>query len=371
LRVLYFVERFWPLIGGVEVISTRLVPLLAERDHEIVVVTDDESWLPEHDRYGQSEVRRLPIIHALRDRDIELLGQARQGMAKIVRQYRPQVIHATFTGGGVWLLPGPEVAPTILSFHGSWRTLDFATDGLFSRVINRVAWVTACSQHAHTHVLATAPQLAGRTSVILNGLDPTFDGDPPEPPPGPPVLLCSGRIVYDKGFDVAIDALAQVARVCPGVRLLIAGDGPERASLARRAASLGLGESVEFLGWISPNETHELVARASIVIIPSRLEGFGLVALEAALMARPVIATNVGGLPEVVQDETTGVLIPCDDAGATAAAIQSLLENPERGRTLGRAGRARALSRFSAERHADEWDALYRRVRTMREGAAH
>ena len=98
------------------------------------------------------------------------------------------------------------------------------------------------------------------------------------------------------------------------------------------------------------------------MLVPSRLEGFGLVALEAALMGRPVVASDVGGLPEVVLDEQTGILVPVDDTAAFAAAMLAILRDRERRERLGASARARALDEFSARGHIDQWDALYRRL---------
>ncbi len=364
MRTIYFVERFWPLIGGVEVVSARLVPMLAELGHDIVLVTDDDDGsLPERERYQQVPVVRLPFTRAITTRNLELLAVARRGINAVLREHRPELIHATFTGAGIWLLPPGDTTPMIVSFHGGWPTIDFAqADGLFVRLLRRAAWVTACSEHALSFLLAQAPHLAGRSSVIANGLAPRVPDEPANPPPGPPILFCSGRIVEDKGFDVAIDAFAQLVRARPDARLVIAGDGPERTALAERAASLGLTGQVELPGWVSPGGVHEFVRRASVVLVPSRLEGFGLVALEAALMARPVIASDVGGLPEVVEDGHTGILVPVDDVPALAAAIERLLVDPVSASRMGSVGRKRALERFSARRHADDWDALYRRI---------
>jgi glycosyltransferase involved in cell wall biosynthesis len=364
LRVLYFIERFWPLIGGVEVISSDLVERLSERGHEIMVVTDQEGpWLPEDEMFGNVRVRRVPFMQAIRERDLEQLAVARQSMHALLRAYRPELIHVAFTGAGVWLLPVPSLAPVILSIHGAWPTIDFGEgSGLFGRVMNEASWVTACSQHTLGALLSSAPHVASKSSVVLNGLDAGFDGDPPEPPGGDPVLLCSGRIVEDKGIDIAIRALKQIIEDCPDVRLLVVGDGPARENLENQARSLGLTGNVQFSGWVSPSAMHELTARASVVLVPSRLEGFGLVALEAALMARPVIASHVGGLPEVVEDGVSGLLFDPDDPAALADAIKLLVTHSALARSMGRAGRRRALQRFSGARHVGEWDALYRRI---------
>ena len=254
LRTLFFVEGFWPLIGGVETITADLVPRLADRGHEILVVTDRaHPSLPEHDRLDKVEIRRIPFVRALQERDIEQVAAARRTMNQVYRDFRPDLIHVTFTGAGVWLLPRPDATPLILSFHGAWPTIDFgALGGLFAQAVDRAAWVTACTQSALDDLLATAPHIRDHCSVILNGLDPKFDGEPPDPPAGPPVLFCSGRIVRDKGLDIAIDALVEVVRHHPDARLVVAGDGPALRELVARSASVGLADHVDFQGWVAP-----------------------------------------------------------------------------------------------------------------------
>jgi glycogen(starch) synthase len=195
--------------------------------------------------------------------------------------------------------------------------------------------------------------------VIYNGLEM------PELAPQPlafdkPRLVCLGRVVEDKGFDLALRALPAIARNYPDLRLVVAGDGPARPALEGLAAELGIGDVVDFAGWISPEKVPELMNSATIVLLPSRWrEAFGLVALQAAQMERPVVATEVGGLPEVVVDQETGLIVAKEDSEALAEAVLSLLRNPSRAVEMGQEGRVRAQQVFSWERHIDDYDALY------------
>jgi glycogen(starch) synthase len=340
-----------------------LLPTLARRGHEIVVVTgrDAAAELPAHATYEGMEVHRLPLVQAIRDRDLDALARTRRAVAKIVRDLRPHLLHAAFTGPGIWALPKPQVAPLILSFHGV-EQIDFAAPGgLFARTLDRAAWITACSRAALEGVLGAAPQIGDRASVVPYGLEPPAGGEPPQPPAGPPMVLCARRMVREKGMDLAIEAFATLASTDHDARLVMAGDGPERPALESRVRELGIADRVTFTGWVAPPDMPALVAAATIVLIPSRSEGFGLVALEAALMARPVIAAGVGGLREAVDDGVTGLLVPREDTGAMTDAIRRLLTTPALARSLGQAGRRRALTMYSAERQAADWDALYRR----------
>ena len=365
MRVLYLVERFWPLLGGVEVLSTRLMPELRARGHEIVVVTRREhESLPEEDTYAGIRIHRLPLTDPLHTRDLQELLAVQSRVAAIVRDFRPDLVHVAFTGAAIFYVKRSVMgdAPTIVSVHGSWPQINLDPRSALARVFDDAARVTACSRSALVDVERLVPSLAGRVSVILNGVDPTDPAPPGPPPAGPPVFLASGRVVFDKGFDLAIDALAKV----PEATLVIAGDGPERTNLALRAAERGVADRVELTGWIAPDAVGSLVARATAVLVPSRLEGFGLVALEAALGARPVVAARVGGLPEVVVDGSTGILVDPDDADALAKGMVALMSDPERAARMGERGRERALREFSAARHADDWDALYREVGGVR-----
>jgi glycosyltransferase involved in cell wall biosynthesis len=144
--------------------------------------------------------------------------------------------------------------------------------------------------------------------------------------------------------------------------LVIAGDGPARLSLEKQAAALGIAGSVDFLGWVPPEKVAELINRATIVVMPSHREGLPTVALEAALMARPVVGTQVGGFPEVVLHQKTGWLVPPRDENALAEALLLLLNEPRSGVEMGEAARIRAQEIFSFERYIDAYENLYCRL---------
>jgi glycogen(starch) synthase len=144
---------------------------------------------------------------------------------------------------------------------------------------------------------------------------------------------------------------------------VIASDGPARHDLERQTADLGLAEVVDFIGWVESADIPAILNSATIVVIPSRaVEGFGLVAMEAAMMGRPVVATRSGGLPEVVIDGQTGVIVDREDRGALAAAIARLLDRPALATEMGQAAQDRAQARFAWGRHVDAFEALYRQL---------
>jgi glycogen(starch) synthase len=205
------------------------------------------------------------------------------------------------------------------------------------------------------------PGISARSSLIYNGIEApalvlqpiSFD---------PPQLLSVGRLVQEKGFDLALAAFASIRARFPTASLVIAGDGHEGEKLRRHASDLDVSAAVRFAGLVGPDTVTELINNATVVLIPSRLEGFGLVALEAALMARPVVATRVGGLPEIIIHGETGLLSEPEDAQALAENVEFLLSHPEQAERMGQAARARAEKEFGWSRYVDAYDSLYRQL---------
>jgi glycosyltransferase involved in cell wall biosynthesis len=175
-------------------------------------------------------------------------------------------------------------------------------------------------------------------------------------------VLGIGRLSPEKGFDVLLRAFARVREARPDARLVLAGRGLEEGALTALAGELGVADAVEFRGWVRSDDVPALIDRASVVAVPSREEGFGMTALEAALRARPVVASRTGGLPEVVEDGVTGVLVAPEEDGELAVAIGELIGDRERAARLGLAARERAQRLFSSDRLLDEHAELYRRL---------
>jgi glycosyltransferase involved in cell wall biosynthesis len=229
-------------------------------------------------------------------------------------------------------------------------------------LLNSAGWVTGVSMAALESVRRIAPSIEPRSSVLANGLEPPPVA-PADLPFDPPCVLCLGRLDAIKGFDLAIDALGRLGDRFPGLKLLIAGDGTARPALEHQAAGLGLAGRVEFLGMLDSAAIWDTINRATLVVMPSRTEGFPLVALEAMLMARPIVASRAGGLPEAVVDGETGLLVDIKDVEGLAGAIASLLAGRDRARRMGTAGRVRAIEKFSWQRNVVEpYESLYRRL---------
>jgi glycogen(starch) synthase len=366
MRVLFWSEQFWPQIGGIEVWGTRLLRALRGRGHEYTVVTSrDDIALRNEDLYEGIPVYRFPFWTALADRNVGQLGKIIRAVAQIKRAVAPDLVHLNLTGPSVYFhlqTADAHPAPLLVSLHQPLQNPSGGSDAVASRILRAADWVTAASEMVHTTAQRIAPEIAPRSSLIHFGFD-ACDARPEPLPFDEPRLLCLGRHVFEKGFDLALTAFSTLVGRFPKLRMIIASDGPARPDLERQTAELGLTEAVDFIGWVESAKIPALLNSATVVLVPSRvIEGFGLVAMEAAMMGRPVVATRSGGLSEVVIDGQTGSIVERENCDALAAAIAHLLDHPDVAAEMGRAARNRAQAMFGWERHVDAFEALYRRL---------
>ncbi len=365
MRVLYLTERFWPYIGGIEVVSAALLSGLRARGHEVTVVTDDAAGkLPSRDQYRGVPIHRFDIVRASRRARIEHLAGIRDAIAELRREIRPDIVNAVFLGATTCFAAATEEAhraPMLLSFHGPWSRPELTGAAALARVVDRASWIATCSRSTLVGLVNEWQVDATRASVIPNAIDPPA-GVPTPPAFDPPILLCAARLGEEKGIDVALAALARVLELLPDARLLIAGDGLERTALERQAAALGVSSAAEFLGWVAPPEMPRLLGGASVAVVPSRREGFGLFALEASLARRPLVASSVDGLAEILRHRKTALLVPPDDPRALADAVVELVRNPRWAEGLADSARRAALKGWTVKRHVEAHEELYERL---------
>ncbi len=174
----------------------------------------------------------------------------------------------------------------------------------------------------------------------------------------PATVAFTGRCSAAKGIEELLQATREVARAHPGLKLELAGDG-DLESVARRAAQLGLAGTVTLHGWIGERQRDSLLARATVFVLPSHAEGSPMSLLEAMAAGCPVVASDVGGIPDVIVDGFNGLLVPAGDAAALAHALQRLLADPALATEMGRAARATIASRFTPERAMAKLERVY------------
>ena len=290
-----------------------------------------------------------------------LAGEWRAGR-EAIRSFAPDVVHAHW-----WFPNGVAAArvaraarvPLVTTLHGTdvrmARSIA-ASRPAFRHVLGRSATVTAVSrwlaEEANSLVPGTHPVVAPMpvaTELFHAGLADARTTN----------LLFVGRLMPQKGVDILLDALVGLP---PHVGLDVIGHGPDREALGVRAIALGVASRVRWHGAVRPDALEPFYQRAAALVVPSREEGLGLVAVEAQLCETPVIAFASGGLPDVIEHERTGILVPDRTAASLARAINTFFARDDAGAALGAAGRVSALAAFSPESVGRRYAEIYRNV---------
>lgn len=363
MRVLFWCDAFRPNIGGVEELAWQFLSAMSERGHRFTVLThrDDDS-LPAAAQDGDIAIHRLAFRRALDERSPAQLLRLRKQAMDLAQSVRADLVHLYFVGySAAFLLPVVDrlSAPMLVTLHNELELRD--EESTLASVLARADWVSGCSRSVFAPLNGKVPSLPDKMSVIHNGVqEPATVSDLVDS--DRPFLLCARRLVRDKGVDLAIAMMSHVRARFPGFRLVIAGSGPERGTLERQAAELGLAKAVEFLGPVTAEDMPPLIRQSSVVLLPSRREGLPLIALEAAWMARPVVGTTVGGIPEFVVDGHSGSLVAPEDPAALAEAVCAMLGDDGRIAEMGRAAYEHVRTRFSWQEHVSKYDDLYRKL---------
>jgi len=228
--------------------------------------------------------------------------------------------------------------------------------------------VIACSEAVRAWEIGTIGQPPEKVTTLRNAIVPPAEPSEADRRSARAALGASsddllvgtlGRLFEPKkGLSVFIDAAAAVLQRVPRARFVLVGDGPARADLEARAARAGLGDRLRFAG--GRRDVARLLSAYDLFVQPSIWEGFGLTLVEAMAVGLPVVATDVGGIPEIVRHGRDGILVPAGDAAALASAIAALLDDPARRSAFAAEGRHRARTEFHIDRLVAETAALYR-----------
>jgi glycosyltransferase involved in cell wall biosynthesis len=372
---------------------------LVRRGHSVTVVTPGDRSLPRFDMFDGVRIVRFPLelppdltygrvaqsrvswlgrfarvvvmAHYLEAQHRAIMGEARERGADVVHAH--------------WAIPtGPAAVraaqqlhvPSVITMHGGdvyvnpEQGYDFPTRWYVRPALRwtlrHAGALTAITEDCRQHALrAGAP--AERIRLVFNGTDlrrfsPGENGNRGDPRFGPHMIFACRQLFPRKGIRFLLEAGAQLKPQFPDLKIVVAGDGFERPELTRLAAELGIASDVTFLGWVPNADLPPYYRAAAVSVIPSLEEGFGIPAAEAMGCEVAVVASDAGGLPEVVENGVTGLVVPRGDSKALAGAIGSLLADPQRRRRMGQAGRERALRLFDWDRSAQQFEELYRDV---------
>jgi glycosyltransferase involved in cell wall biosynthesis len=376
MRVALFASAFYPHVGGVEELVRQLAHAYRERDMHAIVITN--RWphsLPAYEEYEGIPVYRLSMRVPDGNIKVRLKYRLTHGSIKreifgILQKHDIELLHVqcVSSNGYYALLARDRLGlPLVVTTQGE-RTMDANQIYQRSRFMNwslrqllqKADYITACSRNTLDDMQDYWGQPFGaRASVVYNGIR-LGDFEKSEPfAHDKPYILGIGRFVPQKGFDVLIKAFALAT--CETHDLLLAGEGAERAALEQLVASLGIQSRVRFLGRADRATAVQLFKGCSFFVLPSRHEPQGIVNLEAMASGKAVVASRVGGVPEIVLDGQNGVLVKAEDENELAEAITTMCADEVLRQRLGAAGQSRA-QQFSwpavAQQYIDIYDSV-------------
>jgi glycosyltransferase involved in cell wall biosynthesis len=364
---------------------TKVIHLITELDrggaqmalYRLLAHSDRQQYAPHvlclynGDKVVAQQIRQ----HGIPVTDLGMTAQWRLDalwrLYRVLRQERPFLLHtwmfhANIPGRILGRLAG---VPVIIS---SERTM--GQEGRFRRQLNRLTGnlpdnIICVSQQVADFAANEIGLPHARLTVIRNGIDITqFNNLPDQPtaraefglPVQAKIMAAIGRPRPVKGFGDLLGAFAQIAAAYPDLHLVFVGDGPEKRPLQTAAQQLPCANRVLFLG--DQQEITRLLAGVDMLVLPSLWEGLPNVVLEAMAAGLPVVATAVGGTPELITPNETGLLVPPRDPFALAHALVQLLDDAELAQRMGENGRQRVAEQFAIERMVEQTEALYNRL---------
>lgn len=379
IRVMRVISRM--NVGGPSVHVSLLNAGLDRDGYDCLLVTGSEGAT-------EGSLRDLAVSRGLRLAVVPELGREialRSDLLTLVKLYRlmrrerPQIVHthlakAGFTGRIAARLAG---VPIVLhTFHGHVfrgyfsprkTRLFLLMERLGARLSTRIVTI---SPRLREEIAGFGVTTADRIAVIPLGFEldafaaqPRATGDFRRSlglPAEATLVGAVGRLVPIKNIPLLLEAAVIVRRRHPAVRVVLVGDGELRADLEARAAALGLADAVTFAGW--RRDLPSVYADLDAVVISSDNEGTPASLIEAMATGCPVVATRVGGVPDLVADGETGRLVPPADPDALAGALLALLDEPERTARMAELARKQALERYQAQRLVADVDRLYREL---------
>ncbi|MEA2290025.1 MAG: glycogen synthase [Solirubrobacteraceae bacterium] len=353
-RVVILSWEYPPIVeGGLARHVRKLSEGLAAHGDTVHVITRGHPGDPPREVRAGVRVHRVPAPATPRDLDA-FLAWFQDMNAHMVTAGTALAAHGTFDAvhGHDWLV-APAAAALARRLRAPWVTTIHATEygrhqgwvgrhpqshihGVETWMARHAERVIVCSHYMRGHVADVFGIDEDRVAVIPNGIDPLdlrAAGDlvalrARHAAPDEKLVLLTGRLVYEKGFQLALDALPAVIRRVGRVRFLVAGAGTHQAELEAQARRLGLMDHGAFLGWIGDDRLHALYRIADLCVVPSLYEPFGLVALEAMASGCPCIVADTGGLREVVPNDDVGLRFRSRDPRSLAQMMTLVLANP-------------------------------------------
>jgi glycogen(starch) synthase len=397
MRVLMLSWEYPPVVvGGLARHVHALARHLAEHGHEVVVLcrhvagTDAETHPTTDETVDGVRVIRVAEdpMHVTFEHDLVAwtlaMGHAMiRAATTLLRAWRPDVVHAHD-----WLVTHPAIAvaetagvplvgtihATEAGRHSGWlsHTLNQQVHSVEWWLANRADALITCSQAMRREVVRLFDVPAAAITVIHNGIEErSWRVDSAtvartrrdHASADAPLLLFFGRLEWEKGVQDLLAALPRIRRRYPGTRLVVAGKGRHLDELIAQARKLRIRRAVDFVGHLPDTQLRAMLSAADAVVLPSRYEPFGIVALEAAAARAPLVASTAGGLGEVVIDGETGLAFAPGDVAGLTAAVDTVLSDRQAAHLRAEAARARLTPDFDWGRIAEATTTVYGQAR--------
>lgn len=327
----------------------KWVMSLAERGYAVCVISLEGDKIPGVDVVRFSRFGKLSYLkHASK-------------AAKAALEFKPDIVHVHYAGGyGIWGVK-TRFHPLVLSVWGS--DVESLPKSFFYRpfiksVLTHADKITATSESLKKSTINVLESSKGKIDVIPFGVSvPDSTSELPITDFCSAIYLKHLEAVYAP--DILIQATALVIDKFPDFKLSICGNGSMKEQLIKLVQNLKLEKNIQLLGYIESSEVYELIKQHHFMVMPSLKEGFGVAAVEACACARPIVATNVGGIPEIVTDGHNGYLVNPNSVQELADGMLKMISDRERMIEMGRNGYEIAKQKFDWEKSVDQMCALY------------
>lgn len=361
MRILQWAVPYFPVLGGREKFIENLSAGLRELGHEVTLIAQ-ATGLNDHSQESREDVdlRIAPEIEMMQ-RATDERNEQWQRLEALMDAKQPQVMHihnlARLDINLIRRVSTNWNLPIVLTLHGNWFETKLFP-GFAKNQLQSIDKLVAISPYISDTYLENFPELESRVEIIPNG---TATVDSPTPLGDNFVFL--GRLSPDKGVLQLLSAFFHMSKLHPDARLVIAGDGPEKRLVENVIEDFGLTHLVSMTGWLGEPELRKVIERARAVIVPSVTpEPFGLAAIEAMSMGRPIIYTNQGALPWIAEGGKGGIPFESGSIEQLVAAMREFHHHKPRAEAAGRAAYEIVQKRFSIDAMLNSYVLCYQRT---------
>jgi glycosyltransferase involved in cell wall biosynthesis len=366
-KVLHILPNYFPNSGGIETLLAQYFKSQTDNTEFVHAILTCK-------RKNQSSVERTPGIAYLSEIDISDLQNSQDvlpitlriisQLRRVVYELQPSIIHVhTIHEMSLYAVKiARELGiPLIFHFHGTVTEEDMRNLKPIVPFLHNILVVSEAVRQSLLPYLSSDIQI----EVLVNGVEDLRGERTTKSNNSEETILIAGRIEHEKGFDIAVRSFALILKEIPAIRLVVIGTGSQSQSLKALGKELGIQSSIDFLGDLKNEEVIQKMEQSNIVLVPSRaIEGFGIVAIEAALREVLVIASDVGGLSYTVEDKKSGFLVPAENPVAMAMKAIEILKDPDYFDEMRKYARIRALDLFSMDSFKTSLERYYRKLQT-------